>query len=137
MPQVPAKADQLKSYGQQVVQALAPPEETGWGQRTELHVQHWPTPVVLQHRDGVKFLQDLLKRPGVQQALHLEGQPHLASDGTRRWSKPWEADAFLAEQHAVRCKHGPHAKVLALQVGVIAANTTATVAALCRSRQLV
>lgn len=113
--QVPHRASDLKEFGKQLIQELAPPETSGWGQPTELRVKHWPEPLLLRHRDGVKWLRGVCSHPDLLKALHLEGAA-VYCNGKRVWSKPWDGDAFLSEQEAVRSKHGRSAKVMALQV---------------------
>lgn len=112
--QVPHEASELHQFGCNLVQQFAPAEVSGWGPATELRVEHWPEPVKLRHRDGVKWVQEVCSHPDLLQAIHLEGAP-VYRDGKRVWSQPWDCDAFLSEQSAVRQKHGPTAKVLALQ----------------------
>lgn len=114
--QVPSKAAELQQYSHRLLDHLAPAEKSGWERVTRLNVKNWPEEVVLRHRDGVKYLKEVLGRADILASLHLVGELRLNSAGQRVWLLFWEADAFLEEQQHVRSKHGADAKVCALQV---------------------
>jgi hypothetical protein len=111
--QVPRTAAELKKFEQHLIQA--PPDKSGFGLVTTLYIKNWPEPVEPRHRDGVKWLLEVFSHPDLLKALHLHGAPAF-KDGVRIYCQPWDCEAFLSEQAAVRIEHGRDAKVAALQV---------------------
>jgi hypothetical protein len=112
--QLPRTAAELNAYAKGVVEAHAPAAEAGW-RTVDVDVAGYPGPVKLRVYDAAKWLRELCQRPDLQTKLHLDGA-ELWVGGERCWKDPWQCDAFLASQAAVRARHGPDAKVIGIQV---------------------
>jgi hypothetical protein len=87
---------------------------------TTLHLDSWPDPVQLRHRDGLQLIEQLFTRPELQEEIVLHAAKAyngpVQDERHRVWGEPWQGDAWLHAQAGVQAKHGRHAVVAALQV---------------------